>query len=1179
MKQNALTIDPRPEPVAHARRAIQPWSAREFLLPLASLKLTVTLFAMAIFLVLAGTVAQIDKGVWQVVNEYFRTTWAWIELRIFFPRSWNISGGFYFPGGFLIGLLMGINLLAAHGLRFKVQAKGPRLAAGLATVVLGIGLTWLVIARNGNQPGPDGTGLIGWPTLWHVIRGGLVVIWVATVYALFTLDRGRRVERVLLGAAASLLGILIAWLFYHIDTMPLGASSMRILWQLLQGSVAGLVLLGGCILLFRRRAGIVLLHAGIGLMMANELVVYGLHTESQMSIHEGEAVNYSQDIRQIELAVIDPSYSKDEEKVVAIPQSYLVPGRPIDDKAIPFRVEVVRLLPNASDRRALRGGEPNPATAGTGLHWTVDPLRPGAGTDTSGTVDMPAAYVHLVDKANGKDLGTYLVGLFQSMRGLSEKVTVDGKPYRLTLRYKRLYKPYTIQLIDVRFDKYLGTNMARNYSSDIRLIDPSRHVDREVHIWMNNPLRYEGETFYQSQFQVDPANGTEVTGLQVVANTGWMIPYVACMIVATGLLAHFSIVLLRFLNRRDRMAEGGSASVVEHPRSRKRRRRAGAVAAKRRGLVEQLFPWAVALIAAIWLIGKAVPHASTPDTFDLDAFGQLPVVYEGRVKPIDTVARNSLRIISGRQTFTDQDGKGQPAIRWLLDVISDTPAAGRHKVFRIENLELLGTLHLKQRSGYRFALDEFRQQIDEIDRQARLAHSLKARQLSVFQKKVLELEKKLRLYWRLREAYFFPPLRTDHIEEDLRAAKRRRKDLARYSLPHAIPPAADAPNGTWEPYTYAVVTAWAKRVVGQQPNPATQAMAAMLASYADGDPDAFNREVTKYQTYLATNTPRDLNLNKTRFESFFNHFQPFYYAAVLYVFAFVLAATSWLGWTRPLNRAAFWLIVVTFVVHTFALGARIYISGRPPVTNLYSSAIFLGWGCVVLGLILELLYRLGVGNIIAAVAGFLTLLIAHFLSGDGDTFVVLQAVLDTQFWLATHVTCITFGYSTTFLAGFLGILYIVRGALTPSLTPQLGKEIARMIYGILCFAIFFSFVGTVLGGLWADDSWGRFWGWDPKENGALIIVLWNALVLHARWDGLVRDRGLAVLAVGGNIATSWSWFGVNELGAGLHSYGFTEGVALALLLFVASQLAIMAIGSMPIDRWWSFRRLAAGRVT
>jgi hypothetical protein len=117
-----------------------------------------------------------------------------------------------------------------------------------------------------------------------------------------------------------------------------------------------------------------------------------------------------------------------------------------------------------------------------------------------------------------------------------------------------------------------------------------------------------------------------------------------------------------------------------------------------------------------------------------------------------------------------------------------------------------------------------------------------------------------------------------------------------------------------------------------------------------------------------------------------------------------------------------------------------------------------------------------------------------------------------------------------------------------------------MIYGTTCFALFFSFVGTVLGGLWADDSWGRFWGWDPKENGALIIVIWNALILHARWGKIIGARGLAMLAVGGNIVTGWSWFGVNELGVGLHSYGFTEGVLFNLSLFILSQLAVIVLG-------------------
>ena len=120
------------------------------------------------------------------------------------------------------------------------------------------------------------------------------------------------------------------------------------------------------------------------------------------------------------------------------------------------------------------------------------------------------------------------------------------------------------------------------------------------------------------------------------------------------------------------------------------------------------------------------------------------------------------------------------------------------------------------------------------------------------------------------------------------------------------------------------------------------------------------------------------------------------------------------------------------------------------------------------------------------------------------------------------------------------------------------KDLIRKIYGIVCFAILFSVVGTILGGIWADQSWGRFWGWDPKENGAVLIVLANAILLHARWGGLARDRGIACLAIFGGIVTSWSWFGTNMLGVGLHSYGFMESALTWLLAFVISQVLLIA---------------------
>jgi ABC-type transport system involved in cytochrome c biogenesis permease subunit len=183
-------------------------------------------------------------------------------------------------------------------------------------------------------------------------------------------------------------------------------------------------------------------------------------------------------------------------------------------------------------------------------------------------------------------------------------------------------------------------------------------------------------------------------------------------------------------------------------------------------------------------------------------------------------------------------------------------------------------------------------------------------------------------------------------------------------------------------------------------------------------------------------------------------------------------------------------------------------------------------------------------------------------------------VLDTNFWLSTHVVVVTLGYASTFVAGVLGIIYVVRGIFTDTLTSTTAKALSRMAYGILCFATLFSFVGTVLGGIWADQSWGRFWGWDAKENGALIIVLWNALILHARWGGLVRERGLMNLAIVGNIVTSWSWFGVNMLGIGLHSYGSMDQAFWWLVGFILSQVILIGLGLIPQENWRSFRNLA-----
>ncbi len=1054
---------------------------------ISSLRVTVVLFAMALFVILAGTLAQVDQSIWQVLEQYFRTPLAWIEWRIFFPSSMDAPGGFYFPGGWLIAAALLVNLLAAHALRFRIKARGPMLVLGLLIVIGGAALTW-----------------------WIIFRGS------------------------------------------HADLTARNLNAYwRILYQLLQGSAAAGVLLLGCLLLFRGRAGIVLLHAGIILLIISELITGTFAVEASLTLREGETSDHIDVTHQYELALIDQS-DPDHDTVTVIPDNLLKPGQVIHDARLPAEVRVLAWWPNTSnaiDTTRAPMVHPDPRVdSGLGRTLTVLP-QPGG----SGMVDAPAAIVSFINPANGESLGTYLLSLWfdpnfnrRTFDG-RQTLTVGNKTYTLALRPRRVYlrhgqtgSPYSLTLKAFHHDVYPGTDTPRDFSSDILLNDSAAGImDRPVRIWMNNPMRYGGRIFYQQAFLADDSG----TVLQVVRNAGWMTPYVACMIVAVGLLWHFAASLLTFTRHRS-----------VHPQP--------ALAKTGRPSMQWLTP-TVLVLAGTWLIYHTYQPAPAADDFNLQGLGELPVMYEGRVQPVDTLARNALRILSGRQTYRDGQGQTRPAVQWLLEAVTGRDADLR--VFRIESLDLQQALGLEPRQGFRYAASEMSPQgLNRVFVQAQHASEIDASQRDRFDRQALHF---VADQWLLRQrliAADSPP----HIERpgDVQRAIAADEQLHRQSVPLLVPPppTLTGDDAQWQSVSRAGLAA----LVSTKPDQRYHDVIRILAAYVQNDVAAFNTAVSEMHKRLTAEHPPHYEPARVRFEAFFNHAAPFYHCAVLYVIAFLLTAVGWLLKPREFNRAATWLLLLTFIVHTAALIGRIYISGRPPVTNLYSSAVFVGWAAVGTAMLLERIFRNGAGNTVAAIAGFATLLIAHFLAGDGDTFVVLQAVLDTNFWLATHVVSITLGYSATFLAGLFALLFVLRGVFTSRLDERAERELTRMIYGCLCFALLFSFVGTVLGGLWADDSWGRFWGWDPKENGALMIVIWNALILHARWGGMVKQRGLAVLAIFGNIVTAWSWFGVNQLSVGLHSYGFTDSATMWLLIFVNSQLVMIALGLMP-RRYWA----------
>jgi ABC-type transport system involved in cytochrome c biogenesis permease subunit len=602
-------------------------------------------------------------------------------------------------------------------------------------------------------------------------------------------------------------------------------------------------------------------------------------------------------------------------------------------------------------------------------------------------------------------------------------------------------------------------------------------------------------------------------------------------------------------------------------------------------------PWIIFTLAALWIGGNWL-RSDSPHDFKIGEFGKVPVLVGGRVKPLDTVARNSLLIIHGKQELRLNGGLQLSAMEWLTDVLFKAPLADQYPVFVVQNAEVLGLFGWEQSDRKYFSFAEFAPFLKQIDDQGEQSEKLEGVQRSAYQSAILNLRNGLVLYQRLKNS--INPEETDNFGAELKtfastvpgaakAARQRQtgqnfdqtelnevaeliqkyERLSEMAYILAIPPgsSADEWRSVGDSLLHSVSTA--------EIHPVLNEYAGIGDAYRAKESATFNQHVDLLENWFAQHQP---NTNRrAAFEFLFNRLQPFSQSMALYVLAFLLACFSWLGWQKTLNRSAFYLLLLALAIHTFGLASRMYLQERPPVTNLYSSAIFIGWGAVIVSLILERIYRDGIGAACAGAIGFITLIIAHHLAGSGDTLEMLQAVLDTNIWLATHVVAITTGYSAMFLAGMLAIIYIVRGFFTRSLTKQTADSLARMTYGVVCFATLFSFVGTVLGGIWADQSWGRFWGWDPKENGAVLIVLWCAITLHARWGGFIRQRGLMMMAVFGNIVTSFSWFGVNMLGVGLHSYGFMQKAFPWLVGFIISQLALIMIASLPLERWQSFR--------
>jgi len=288
-----------------------------------------------------------------------------------------------------------------------------------------------------------------------------------------------------------------------------------------------------------KKSGIQLAHAGVILLLLGELISGLMQKDSTMQLLEGETLKYSESFRDHELVLIDQSNPKYDE-VVAVPEVVLADKSSLQHPKLPFLVRVKEFYPNSNVqmRDAATAPNPNAPVAGMGSRVALIPLPVTYKPDES---NHPGAYVELTGPEGS--LGTWLVS---PLLGAPQTFSVQGHTWSIALRLKRYYQPFSIHLVKVTHDVYPGTEIPKNFASRVRILSDDGKEDRETTIYMNNPLRFGGKTFYQ--YQMNAAN--QMSAFQVVSNPGWLLPYIACIMMGLGLIIQFGLTLFGFINKR-----------------------------------------------------------------------------------------------------------------------------------------------------------------------------------------------------------------------------------------------------------------------------------------------------------------------------------------------------------------------------------------------------------------------------------------------------------------------------------------------------------------------------------------------------------------------------------------------------------------------------------------------------
>jgi ABC-type transport system involved in cytochrome c biogenesis permease subunit len=608
----------------------------------------------------------------------------------------------------------------------------------------------------------------------------------------------------------------------------------------------------------------------------------------------------------------------------------------------------------------------------------------------------------------------------------------------------------------------------------------------------------------------------------------------------------------------------------------------------------------------------APPATNTPrapwSERTLELFARLPVQEGGRVKPLDTYAQFRLLRLNGKRKLITTDGEKLGPTAWLLDCFFFPERARTYRAFLVRDqavLEAVGVRVEGRKKNDRYSYAELVAGREKLFSEASRVHAIESKNRNGLESQIYALALNLRDFEDLTHALDFaradlptyatealravygsepqpgvahflnglPKLmaeleaRGESLTTEQREAERQAlmglndelDSAGRSSSALAVYPPVDLSQEEWHFTIGALEEAYAGK-----PEPAQLIAGWEALMRTRDDPAAFEAELEQLHARTSAMAERRGEYSKVPLEVSFYRWDFFTRALVAFLGSFVLLCASWLlPRARWLAKGVGGLSLLATVLVVAGVTMRCVLRERPPVSTLYETILFITGSCAIVLLVVEWIQRKGIALALTPVLGAAGMFLSmkyelKEAALAGDTMPSLVAVLDTNFWLATHVTTITLGYAAGLLAAALGNLWMLgkmvgfkRG------DADFYRTISRMTYGVVCFGLIFSVVGTILGGVWANYSWGRFWGWDPKENGALLICIAQLLTLHARMGGYIREHGIAALSALNGLVVAFSWWHVNNLGVGLHSYGKTEGVLLALYTYYGIGLLIV----------------------